>query len=414
MHCPPRQDDRILKVRCIDQAPARRQLDDLARLSVDLMQIGRVAVVKARRVAELVGFHQPERDIADLGGRSAVAFWRSPGCAADRLETLLHLLTFLIVRQVDDPRVGIAVVSDLVTCRNDAFDDLRALLHDEAGHEERRADVVSPQQLQYSRHSRLPAISALRQQDRALGGCGIARCSHRLAVKIERQQQRKSTARQRHLASSRDDAITRSRSPRGVQYAGSAATIACRSNVAGADMSEDQILAELSVDNIRAHVKHIVETMPSRLAGTPNAARMAAYSEEQIRAAGLSSRIETIPGLVRFPREAELTILSPEEKTLPANTFGHSLETPPEGLAGELVYVGSGHFSDYDRKDVAGKITLSELSYSPGRHEKQRIAGIMGSTAQIMRNWGYPDNTALPLGSVKPAWGNPTPETIKT
>jgi hypothetical protein len=154
--------------------------------------------------------------------------------------------------------------------------------------------------------------------------------------------------------------------------------------------------------------------MPSRLAGTPNAARMAAYSDVQIKAAGLSSRIETIPGLISFPREAELTILSPEERTLPANTFGHSLETPPEGLTGELVYVGSGHFSDYDAKDVAGKITLSELSYSPGRHEKQRIAGIMGSTAQIMRNWGYPENEALPLGSVKPAWGNPTPETIKT
>src|SRR5436190_1143155 len=176
----------------------------------------------------------------------------------------------------------------------------------------------------------------------------------------------------------------------------------------------EQILAELSVDNIRAHVKHIIETMPSRLAGTPNAARMAAYSDAQIKAAGLSSRIETIPGLVSFPREAELTILSPEQTTLPANTFGHSLETPQEGLTGELVYVGSGHLADYDGKDVAGKITLSELSYSPGRHEKQRIAALMGSTAQIMRNWGHPENASLPLGSVKPAWGNPTPETFKT
>jgi hypothetical protein len=127
----------------------------------------------------------------------------------------------------------------------------------------------------------------------------------------------------------------------------------------------DQILAELSVDNIRAHVKHIVDTMPSRLAGTPNAARMAAYSAEQMTAAGLSARIETIPGLVSFPREAELTVLAPDEKILPENTFGHSLETSPEGLTGDLVYVGSGHFSDYDGKDIAGKITLSELSYSP-------------------------------------------------
>jgi hypothetical protein len=69
-------------------------------------------------------------------------------------------------------------------------------------------------------------------------------------------------------------------------------------------------------------------------------------------------------------------VLTPEEKVLAANTFGHSLEPLPEGLSGDLVYVDSGHFSDYDGKDVTGKITLSELSYSPGRHEKQRIAGL--------------------------------------
>src|SRR5215467_16267405 len=179
-------------------------------------------------------------------------------------------------------------------------------------------------------------------------------------------------------------------------------------------MSEQQILSQLSVDNIRRHVRHIVDSMPSRLAGTPNAQRMAEYSAAELRAAGLEARIETIPGLVSFPREALLTILSPERKTIPANTFGHSVETAPEGVCGDLVYVGSGHFADYDGKDVAGKITLSELSYSPGRHEKQRIAALMGSTAQIMRNWGHPENASLPLGSVKPIWGNPTPETIKT
>jgi hypothetical protein len=108
-------------------------------------------------------------------------------------------------------------------------------------------------------------------------------------------------------------------------------------------------------------------------------------------AAGLEARIEAIPGLVSFPREARLTILSPQHRAIPANTFGHSVETPPEGVCGDLVYVGSGHFADYDGKDVAGKITLSELSYSPGRHEKQRIAALMGSTAQIMR---FSANTA--------------------
>ena len=90
-------------------------------------------------------------------------------------------------------------------------------------------------------------------------------------------------------------------------------------------MSKEQILAELSVDNIRAHVQHICTTMPSRLAGTANADRMARYSCEQLAAAGLAARVATIPGLESFPREAELTVLAPEEKVLAAKTFGHSL-----------------------------------------------------------------------------------------
>ena len=47
-------------------------------------------------------------------------------------------------------------------------------------------------------------------------------------------------------------------------------------------MSEQQMLLELSVDNIRSHVRHIVDAFPSRLAGSPNAARMAEYSTAQL------------------------------------------------------------------------------------------------------------------------------------
>jgi len=68
-------------------------------------------------------------------------------------------------------------------------------------------------------------------------------------------------------------------------------------------MSEQQILLELSVDNIRKHVRFIVDTLPSRPVGSPNAARMAEYSAAQLRSVGITSRIETIPGLVSFPRE---------------------------------------------------------------------------------------------------------------
>ncbi|MGO4835735.1 M28 family peptidase, partial [Rhizobiaceae sp. 2RAB30] len=75
-----------------------------------------------------------------------------------------------------------------------------------------------------------------------------------------------------------------------------------------------------------------------------------------------------------------------------------------------MIYVGSGAFSDYEGIDVRGKIILTELSYAPARHEKQRIAALKGAIGAVMMNWGHPENEAVPFGSVKPVWGNPTPQ----
>ena len=109
-----------------------------------------------------------------------------------------------------------------------------------------------------------------------------------------------------------------------------------------------------------------------------------------------------------------MRVLAPVELAIEANTLGHSLPTLPDGISAELMDVASGAFSEYEGRDATGKITLSELSYHPARHEKQRISAIMGATGCVMMNWGHPENTAVPFGSVKPVWGNPTPETYKT
>lgn len=172
------------------------------------------------------------------------------------------------------------------------------------------------------------------------------------------------------------------------------------------------IYRELSVERAWAHLEHITRAIPTRLAGSDNSRRMAEYAHQQLRANGLESTMHTFPGLVSFPEAAEVRVLSPNPRTLEANTLGHSANT--DGIEGELVYVGSGAESDYEGKDVVGKITLSELSYSPARHEKALIAWKRGSIAQIMMNWGDEHNTAVPFGSMKSAWGNPTPETLLT
>lgn len=180
-------------------------------------------------------------------------------------------------------------------------------------------------------------------------------------------------------------------------------------------MSKQDVIKAVSADNVLAHVRTIVETIPSRAAGSENGRRMAEYSRDAFGALGLAeSRIHEFPALVSFPEHAQLRVEAPRQIAVRANTMGHSVETLADGIGGELVYVGSGSWADLEGKDVRGKIVLTELSYSPGRHEKQRLAALKGAIGAVMLNWGHPENDAVPFGSVKPVWGNPTPETFKS
>jgi hypothetical protein len=179
-------------------------------------------------------------------------------------------------------------------------------------------------------------------------------------------------------------------------------------------MSEEGVVQAVSAANVKAHVERITTEIPSRLAGSANGKRMAEYSAAALTKSGLSARVFEMPGLVSFPEKAEMRVLAPVELAIEANTLGHSVPTLPDGIAAELMDVASGAFAEYEGRDATGKITLSELSYHPARHEKQRISAIKGATGCVMMNWGHPENTAVPFGSVKPVWGNPTPETYRS
>jgi hypothetical protein len=179
-------------------------------------------------------------------------------------------------------------------------------------------------------------------------------------------------------------------------------------------MSDEAVVSAVSAANVKAHVERITSDIPSRLAGSANGKRMAEYSASELTKAGVSAKIHELPGLVSFPEKAEMRVLAPVELAIEANTLGHSLPTLSDGITGELIDVASGAFSEYEGRDATGKITLSELSYHPARHEKQRISAIMGATGCVMMNWGHPENAAVPFGSVKPVWGNPTPETYRS
>lgn len=172
----------------------------------------------------------------------------------------------------------------------------------------------------------------------------------------------------------------------------------------------DSILAEIDAEAVAAHVRTITERYPTRLAGSENGRRMAQYSTGRLREYGVEARLEEFPGLVSFPEEAQLRVLQPRVFGLRAFTLGHSLAC--EGLRGRLVDTGSGADADFPVDWEPGCIALSELSYSPARQEKERIAAARGAAGCVMMNWGADDNDAVPFGSVKAAWGNPTARTM--
>jgi hypothetical protein len=175
---------------------------------------------------------------------------------------------------------------------------------------------------------------------------------------------------------------------------------------------EEKICQELSGKEALGHIEFITREIPTRLAGSEECKRMAQYLKDQMVRYGIPSEIHEFDALVGFTGTAELIVLEPEKRVVQCNPFVHIANTTPAGLMGELIFVGSGGIDDYTGKGVKGKVTLSELSYSPPRQEKQRIAAEHGSIAQIMINWGSSESKTLAYGSVKPPWGNPTPATL--
>ncbi|MEI6720896.1 MAG: hypothetical protein WCO67_09035, partial [Betaproteobacteria bacterium] len=118
-------------------------------------------------------------------------------------------------------------------------------------------------------------------------------------------------------------------------------------------MSKAQVIGEVSAAHVRANVERIVRDIPHRAAGSVNGRRMAEYSRDAMLEVGIADTvIHELPAIVSFPEHAEFRVQSPNAITIQANTLGHSLETMPEGLSGEWVYVGSGSYADFEGVDV--------------------------------------------------------------
>jgi Iap family predicted aminopeptidase len=174
----------------------------------------------------------------------------------------------------------------------------------------------------------------------------------------------------------------------------------------------DNILDELSIDNVMKHTRYLADELPERYSGNANELKAAAYLEEALKTAGISVTLHEFTGYTSLPVHARLQVLSPEKKEVPCIPFMNIPNTPPQGIEGELMDVRSGGEEDLQGKDLRGKIILAESSYSPARQEKIRLATGRGAAGALVAHWGLEEPRLMVRGNAKAVWGNPTPETM--
>ncbi len=180
------------------------------------------------------------------------------------------------------------------------------------------------------------------------------------------------------------------------------------------DNLAEKIVSEFSMENALVHMNYLVDQVGERLSGTPQIQKAAKYIEQTLQSNGLESWIDEFPMYHSFPKQASLKVLAPVAKEIPAEPVCHILSTPPEGVSGELIYLGVGGEDDYSSKDVSGKIVLVDMNWAPARPEKALIAWKHHASALIIMNWGLPDpdNPVIQMGAIKSQWGNPTPDSF--
>jgi hypothetical protein len=140
-----------------------------------------------------------------------------------------------------------------------------------------------------------------------------------------------------------------------------------------------------------------------RLSGEPDERRALEYVEGVLRGLGFTARLIDHDAYISLPGAARMEITMPAREAVPCITHAFAQPTGPEGIEGEVVFVGHGSPEEYRRGGAHGKIALVEGLAVGG---KARLAEQHGAIAHIYIHGDYTHET-----SVSPLWGPPTPET---
>ncbi|MFN8471085.1 MAG: M28 family peptidase [Anaerolineae bacterium] len=161
------------------------------------------------------------------------------------------------------------------------------------------------------------------------------------------------------------------------------------------------LLSEVSTAELMRNTTAISQWI--RLSAMPEEWAAADYVRDTLTAYGVETRVHEAEILVSLPRTAAVSVVSPTGATFKALTHSFATSTPPGGLTAELVYVGNGAPSDYEGRDVRGKIVLVDGLAGPTVAWAAEQAGAVGEV--------YITGDNLHFMIVTTIWGTPTPET---
>ncbi|WP_137921595.1 M28 family peptidase [Hydrogenophaga sp. 2FB] len=143
--------------------------------------------------------------------------------------------------------------------------------------------------------------------------------------------------------------------------------------------------------------------MGEKVSGTAEELQACDWITGQLARYGVAWKVHAFDALISHPRHTALRWLGDVPRSIDAVGVAFSRETGPEGIEAELVWVGQGKPSDYDGRDVRGKIVLIGALPEYGACAAAWRAGAVG----LLGASSGPQRHKM---TCSPIWGSPASE----
>ncbi len=162
----------------------------------------------------------------------------------------------------------------------------------------------------------------------------------------------------------------------------------------------DTLSAAVSTPLLMAHAREFAKRI--KLSGTPEELESFHYLRHRMAEFGYSTALLSHDAYISLPGPSRVEI---DGEQLESITHSYSRPSPPDGLAGEVIYLHEGRESDFSDNDVRGKVVLVEGIASPA-------VAVRASAAAAAGQLHISPNENRYEMCISPVWGSPSTELL--